>query len=94
MDFYQDPRRCRWLAAPDRGHPLRLPDQAGWRLALLVGCCCFGYLAVFDQWESAMVTLSSIVVAVPLGIAFGLLLGIQGYRYPCVRKAPSRRCWT
>lgn len=48
-------------------------------LALLVGAC-FLYLAVFDQWESAMITLSSIMVAVPLGVAGGLALGIQGYR--------------
>ncbi len=50
-----------------------------WRLALLVGAC-FLYLAVFDRWDSAMVTLASIVVAVPLGIAGGLLVGIWGAR--------------
>jgi glycine betaine/proline transport system permease protein len=50
-------------------------------LALLVGLC-FGYLAVFGQWDSAMVTLSSIVVAVPLGVLGGLLLGILAHRHP------------
>src|SRR5919106_5307593 len=50
--------------------------HAGGRgLALLVGLC-FLYLALFGQWESAMMTLSSIVIAVPLGIALGALLGI------------------
>ena len=48
-------------------------------LALLVGLC-FVYLAVFGQWDSAMVTLSSIVVAVPLGVLGGLLVGIWGAR--------------
>ncbi|HEX9791007.1 MAG TPA: ABC transporter permease subunit [Kiloniellales bacterium] len=48
-------------------------------LALLTGACLL-YLVVFGQWESAMLTLSSIVVAVPLGVAGGLTLGIQGYR--------------
>lgn len=52
----------------------------GRRLALLVGCC-FAFLAVFGQWNSAMVTLSSILVAVPLGVVGGLLLGIAAYRW-------------
>lgn len=43
-----------------------------WGLATLVGGC-FLYLAVFGQWQSAMVTLSSIVIAVPIGVAGGLL---------------------
>ncbi len=59
---------------------------AGWRLAALVGAC-FLYLAVFGQWQSAMVTLSSIVIAVPFGVAGGLLIGIAGYRWPWFEKA-------
>jgi glycine betaine/proline transport system permease protein len=54
-------------------------------LALLVGLCLL-YLVVFGQWDSAMVTLSSIIVAVPLGVLGGLLLGILGYRYPWFEK--------
>jgi len=52
----------------------------GWRLAALVAAC-FGFLAVFGQWTSAMITLSSIVVAVPLGVLGGLFLGLAGYRW-------------
>ena len=52
----------------------------GRKLALLVGGC-FGFLALFGQWDNAMVTLSSILIAVPLGIAGGLLLGIAAYRW-------------
>jgi glycine betaine/proline transport system permease protein len=52
-----------------------------WILALLVGGC-FLYLAVFGKWDSAMVTLSSIVIAVPLGVVTGLFLGIAGFRWP------------
>lgn len=51
----------------------------GPRLALLAGGC-FLYLAAFGQWTSAMATLASILVAVPLGAAGGLLLGIAGHR--------------
>jgi glycine betaine/proline transport system permease protein len=55
-----------------------------WKLSLLVGAC-FSYLVVFGQWDSAMITLSSIIIAVPIGIAGGLLLGIVGYRSPRFR---------
>ncbi len=50
-----------------------------WGLAALTGSC-FLYLAVFGQWDSAMVTLSSIIIAVPIGVAAGLLVGIWGFR--------------
>jgi glycine betaine/proline transport system permease protein len=58
----------------------------GRRLAWLIGLC-FAYLAVFGQWQSAMVTLASILVAVPLGVAGGLLLGLAGYRWPAFERA-------
>jgi glycine betaine/proline transport system permease protein len=58
----------------------------GMRLAMLmVGC--FGFLAVFGQWASAMVTLASILVAVPLGVAGGVLLGIGACRWGWLRSA-------
>lgn len=50
-----------------------------WKLSLLVGTC-FLYLTVFGQWDSAMVTLSSIAIAVPIGVVGGLFVGIVGYR--------------
>ena len=50
-----------------------------WALALLVGVC-FLYLAVFGQWDSAMITLASVLVAVPIGAVGGLALGILAYR--------------
>jgi len=50
-----------------------------WKLAALGGVC-FLYLALFDQWDSAMVTLSSIIIAVPFGVAGGLVLGIAAHR--------------
>lgn len=57
----------------------------GLKLALLAGGA-FLYLAVFGQWASAMLTLSSIVVAAPLGIAVGLATGVVGYRMPLFRR--------
>ena len=56
-----------------------------WKLAIFVGCC-FAYLALFGQWQSAMVTLSSIIIAVPLGVIGGLLLGICAHRWRVFEK--------
>ena len=50
-----------------------------WKLAALAGGC-FSYLVLFGQWNSAMVTLSSIIIAVPIGVVGGMALGIVGYR--------------
>jgi len=61
----------------------RIKDRT---LALLIGFC-FLYLAVFGQWDSAMITLSSIMVSVPFGVLCGLALGIQGYRSPRFARA-------
>ena len=52
-----------------------------WPLALLAGGC-FLYLAIFGQWDSAMVTLASVIIAVPIGAGGGLLIGIWAYRHP------------
>ncbi|SLN50034.1 Glycine betaine/L-proline transport system permease protein ProW [Roseovarius litorisediminis] len=52
-----------------------------WGLAALVGAC-FLYLAIFGQWDSAMVTLASVMIAVPIGAGGGLMIGIWAYRHP------------
>ena len=58
----------------------------GRRLALLVGSC-FAFLAIFGQWTSAMVTLASILIAVPVGVVGGLLLGLAAFRWRMFDKA-------
>ncbi len=60
----------------------------GWRLGLLVGGL-FLYLAVFGQWESAMTTLASILIAVPIGVAGGLALGIAAFLSPRFNRIQS-----
>jgi glycine betaine/proline transport system permease protein len=60
----------------------------GPRLAILGGFC-FLYLAVFGQWEPAMVTLASIAVAVPLGVAGGLFVGFAAFRWRWFERAIS-----
>lgn len=58
----------------------------GHSLAILMGVC-FLYLAVFGQWDSAMITLASVLVSVPIGVAGGLALGIMAYKVPRLEKA-------
>ena len=60
---------------------------AGGRRLAIVVAACFGFLAVFGQWSSAMVTLASILVAVPIGVVGGLLLGIASYRWKRFERA-------
>ena len=59
-----------------------------WALAALVGAC-FAYLAVFGQWESAMVTLASVLIAVPIGAVGGTGAGHRRLSRPLVRAAAA-----
>lgn len=67
-----------WLAVI--GIVTLLGSYAGGKRLALLAAACFGFLVVFGQWDSAMITLASILVSVPLGVASGLLLGIAAYR--------------
>lgn len=52
----------------------------GWRTGLL-GFLCFVYIAVFGQWDSAMLTLASVALCVPIGILCGVAFGILSFRF-------------
>ena len=41
----------------------------------------FFYVALFDLWESTMITFSSVIIAVIIGIIFGTLLGILSFKF-------------
>lgn len=64
-----------------------LGHWAGGRGLALLMAACFAFIAVFGQWHSAMVTLASILVAVPLGVAGGLFFGILAWRHPWFERA-------
>ena len=51
----------------------------GWRLALL-GAGTFVWAALMGQWKWTMETMSVIVVAVPVAVATGMVLGIAAWR--------------
>ena len=52
---------------------------SGTRLAAFVGFT-FVYIAVFGQWEPSMQTLSFVLIAAPVSVFFGLLLGIWAFK--------------
>jgi glycine betaine/proline transport system permease protein len=76
-----------WLAVTAAAIALGQYARDLW-LGLLAGALML-YLAVFGQWESAMVTLASIAIAVPLGVAGGLALGIAAWRRRAVERTLS-----
>lgn len=51
----------------------------GWRLTLLA-VLCLGYMAGVGLWQSSMMTLASILIAVPIGCVMGVFLGILAHR--------------
>jgi glycine betaine/proline transport system permease protein len=53
----------------------------GKRIAM-IACGCFSYIAVFGQWNSAMLSLASIVICVPFAVGLGLGTGILAFRHP------------
>jgi glycine betaine/proline transport system permease protein len=63
----------------------------GRSLALAAGAC-FLYIALFGQWESAMLTLALIAICVPYCVATGLLLGIWGYKHPTIDRLLITPC--
>ena len=54
---------------------------SGRPLAITLAVFCV-YFASFGLWQAAMLTLSSVLVAVVLGMLLGVLLGTIGYRSP------------
>jgi len=62
---------------------------AGGRALALLAIVCLGFILVFGRWDSAMITLASVAVAVPIGVVGGLLLGIAAWRSPAFERAIS-----
>lgn len=54
----------------------------GGRRTALVAFLCFFYLALFGQWDRAMLTLALVAVCVPVGVLLGLVIGVAAYRSP------------
>ncbi|MDY0883283.1 ABC transporter permease [Dongia soli] len=48
----------------------------------LIAFICFSYIALFGQWDSAMLSLASIAICVPFAVLLGLGFGILAHRSP------------
>lgn len=59
----------------------------GRRGIALLATACFLYIAVFGQWQSAMLTLALIVICVPLCVITGVLVGVWAHRSPRFKRA-------
>lgn len=47
----------------------------------LFALACLGAIGLAGQWDSAMVTLASVLIAVPIGVAGGLATGLLAHRW-------------
>lgn len=54
---------------------------AGGRRTALTAFGCFLYIALFGQWDGAMLTLASVIICVPIAVALGLGFGILAFRH-------------
>ena len=58
---------------------------SGWRLATFCAVALL-YIVVTGYWEKTALTLASVLVAVPLSVFFGLIIGIWGFRSRAARR--------
>jgi len=65
-------------------------DFIGGKRTALIAFGCFSYIALFGQWNSAMLSLASIVICVPFATLLGLAFGILAYRRPGIDRAIIR----
>ena len=82
-DWATENQWARWPALPwtviAGGAALLGYALSGIRLATFVGFS-FVYIAVFGQWEPSMQTLSFVLVAAPVSVLLGLVLGVWAFR--------------
>ncbi len=89
-DFVNEHPWARWPALPwtvITGWAIILGYKLqGKGLALLAGVCTM-FIAIFGQWKPSMETLSFVLIAAPVSVILGLLLGIWAYKSRIVEAA-------
>ena len=82
-DFVNEYPWARWPALPwtvITGWAIILGYKLQGRgLAVLAGVCTM-FIAIFGQWKPSMETLSFVLIAAPVSVILGLLLGIWAYK--------------
>jgi len=81
-DFVSENKWARWPALPwtvvTGGTILLGYKLQGKSLAILSGFAAI-YIAIFGQWEPSMETLSFVLVAAPISVGLGLMLGVWAF---------------
>ena len=89
-DFVNEYPWARWPALPwtvITGWAIILGYKLqGKGLAVLAGVCTM-FIAIFGQWKPSMETLSFVLIAAPVSVILGLLLGIWAYKSRIVEAA-------
>ena len=82
-DFISENPWARWPALPwtvITGWAIILGYKLqGSRLAILAAVCTT-FIAIFGQWKPSMETVSFVLIAAPVSVVLGLMLGIWAYR--------------
>jgi len=82
-DWATENQWARWPALPwtvvAAGAALLGYALSGWGLALFTGAA-FSYIAIFGQWEPSMQTLSFVLIAAPVSVFLGLMLGVWAFK--------------
>ena len=89
-DFISENPWARWPALPwtvITGWAIILGYKLqGSRLAILAAVCTT-FIAIFGQWKPSMETVSFVLIAAPVSVVLGLVLGIWAYRNKIVEMA-------
>ena len=89
-DFVSEYPWARWPALPwtvITGWAMILGYKLqGSRLAILAAVCTT-FIAIFGQWKPSMETVSFVLIAAPVSVVLGLVLGIWAYRNKIVETA-------
>ncbi len=89
-DFISENPWARWPALPwtvITGWAIILGYKLqGSRLAILAAVCTT-FIAIFGQWKPSMETVSFVLIAAPVSVVLGLVLGIWAYRNKIVETA-------
>ena len=82
-DFVSEYPWARWPALPwtvITGWAIILSYKLQGRRLAILAAVCTTFIAIFGQWKPSMETVSFVLIAAPVSVVLGLVLGIFAYR--------------